>query len=210
MFCGKCGTPIDDGAVCCGNCGTPVSTPADGGIVAPKGKFAINFRDPKVIGVIAVAALVLVFFLFSGRSYKATVNDFMEGVFDANGSQLIKCIPDELIDQAMDDSGMNKKEMASYLAEQLGGTLNYLDYYFDHWTVSHKITGTEKYDAGELADIKDDYRDDYDLKVKDAMIVIVEMTVKAQGIEETTEIEIGVIKIGGSWYIDVENSGSIF
>lgn len=211
MFCGKCGTPIEDGAVSCSNCGAAVtSAPASDGIVAPKGKTTINFKDPKVLGVLAVVAVILVFFLFGGRSYKSAVNDFMDGVLDANGSKILKCIPDKLIDEAMDESGMSKKEMGNYLADNLGSMFEYLDRYFDDWSISYKITGTEKYDSDDLADIKEDYKDEYGVRVKDAMIVKIELTIKADGNKESQTMDLGVIKVGGSWYVDVENGGSFF
>lgn len=213
MFCGKCGTQIEDGAVSCPNCGvavTPAPTPSD--IIAPKGKRTINFKDPKTLGIIAgaVAVVLLVFLLFGGQSYKSAVNNFMEGVFEADGNQILKSIPDELIDQAMEESGMSRKEMASYLGDELGSMFEELDYYLDDWSVSHKITGTDKYDSDELAELKEDYKDYYDIKIKDALIVEVEMTVKAAGMEESTEIEIGVIKIGSSWYVDMDNVDDLF
>ena len=52
--------------------------------------------------------------------------------------------------------------------------------------------------------IVEDY-EEIGVKVKEAKIVEVELTVKAFGMTESSEMEIGVVKIGGSWYVDVNN-----
>ena len=209
MFCSKCGHPVDDGAAVCGNCGSAVEAPvaSDGGIVAPKGKMLINFRDPKTIGIIAgaVAVFLLLFLVFGGQSYKSAVNNMLDGIFDGDGSKIMKALPDEVIDAMADESGMSKREMTEFLEENLGEVVEQLNYYVgDDWSVSHKITGTRSYDLSDMRYIREDY-EEIGVKVKDAKIVEVELTIKAFGMSETTDMEIGVIKVGGSWYVDVQN-----
>lgn len=209
MFCSKCGHPVDDDAAVCGNCGSAVEAPvaSDGGIVAPKGKMLINFRDPKTIGIIAgaVAVILLLFLMFGGQSYKSAVNNMLDGIFDGNGNKIMKALPDEVIEAMADESGMTKREMTEYLEENLGEVVEQLNYYVgDDWSVSHKITGTSSYDMSEMRYIREDY-EEIGVKIKEAKIVEVELTIKAFGMSETTDMEIGVIKVGGSWYVDVQN-----
>lgn len=219
MFCSKCGHPVDDGAAVCGNCGSAVENPgASGGdIVAPKGKSlinlgnfnfsSINFRDPKIIGIIAagVAVILLLSLVFGGQSYKGAVNNMLDGIFDGNGSKMMKAIPDGVIEAMAEEAGMSKREITSYMEEELGEMVEELDYYIgDNWSISHKIVGTDSYDFDEVRDIKETY-DEIGVNVKEAKIVEVELTIKAFGMTQTTDMEIGVIKVGGSWYVDVEN-----
>lgn len=210
MFCSKCGHPVDDGAAVCGNCGSAVENPgiSDGGIVAPKGKTMINFRDPKTLGIIAgaVAVFLLLFLVFGGQSYKSAVDNMLDGIFDGNGNKIMKALPDEVIEVMADESGMSKREMADYLEDTLGEMVEELEYYVgDDWSVSHKITGTRNYDLSDMRYIREDY-EEIGIEIKEAKIVEVELTIKAFGMSETTDMEIGVIKVGGSWYVDVQNS----
>lgn len=222
MFCSQCGIQLEDGSTYCPSCGkvfsnisvstTPTSVTVSSS--AHYGKSAhisksFDVKNPKVLGIAAVAAVVVVVLLFSmlfgGQSYKQAVNNFMEGVFDGDAKQVLKALPDDVIDQMCDEADMSKREMIAYMDDALDEVMEELEYYAgSNWSVKHKITGTEKYDFDDLRDIKEEY-DEIDVKVKDAKIVIVEMTVKAAGMSQSIDMEIGVIKVGGSWYVDVQN-----
>lgn len=207
MFCSKCGIQLEDGTTSCPNCGKAVAS-ASPNIVVPKSGQSFNFKDPKTLGV-AVAAVVVVILLFSmlfgGQSYKAAVNNLMDGIFDADAKQVLKAFPDKVISQMCDEADMSKKEMIAYMNDELDEVLEYLEYYAgDNWSIKHKISGTEKYDSDDLKDIKEEYAE-IGVKVKDAKIVTVTMTVKAAGMSQSIDLEVGVIKVGGSWYVDVQN-----
>lgn len=209
MFCSKCGHPVDDGAAVCGNCGSAVEKAevSGGGIIAPKGKMQINFRDPKTLGIIAcaVAAILLLFLVFGGQSYKSAVNNVLDGVLDGNVNKFMKALPDEVIEAMADDYDMTKREFEEYMEENLSEMTEELDYYIgDNWSISHKIVGTRDYSMSDMRYIVEDY-EEIGVKVKEAKIVEVELTVKAFGMTESSEMEIGVVKIGGSWYVDVNN-----
>ena len=206
MFCGNCGSQIPEGASSCTNCGAPVKSASPAGKMSDFLK-SFNYKDPKFLGIAAavVAALVLVFMLFGGQSYKKAVDNFMDGVFDGDAKQVLKSLPDDLIDFMCEEEDMSRRELTNEMDEMLDEMLEELAYYAgDSWSVKHKITGTEKYDRDDLEDIKEMY-DEIGIKVKDAKLVTVKITVKAYGMSQSMDIEIGVIKVGGSWYVDAEN-----
>ena len=207
MFCSKCGIPLEDGVSCCPNCSAPVKS-ASARIVPPSAGKSFNFKDPRLLGAVAmVVAVILLFTMcFGGQSYKKAVGNLIDGVFDADAKQVLKSFPDKLIDQMCDEEDMSKKELTAYLNDELGDVVDDLDYYYgNNWSVSHKVTGTEKYDSDDLKWIKEEYAE-IGIKVKDAKIVTVKMTIKVDGESQTTEAEFGVIKVGNSWYVDPENS----
>jgi hypothetical protein len=100
----------------------------------------------------------------------------------------------------MKEEDMTKKEMT----EDLQDSLDMIHRYYDEVKISYEITDTEDFDKDELKEIKEMY-EEIDVKVKDAMIVEVEVTMELDGDERTTTQELTLIKVGGSWYLDIED-----
>lgn len=225
MFCSQCGAQIADNADFCPSCGASVATVSttpfsakcsvSGGIgsIARYTK-SFDLKDPKVMGIAAVAAVVVVVLLFSilfgGQSYKKAVGNYVESIFDADGKQFLSTLPDKVVKAIGKDFDMSKRELANYIDEELEDLTDELEYYLgDNYSVKHKIIDTDKYDTDDLKWIKRSYRE-LGINVKDAMIVTVRLTIRAGGMTESEEIEIGVIKVGNSWYVDFENTDMPF
>jgi uncharacterized membrane protein YvbJ len=218
MFCGKCGAKNDDSAVFCAECGNriqaaaPVAPAAPAANPAPaaapvatgsKPGFTLNNRNIGIIAVAAVAVIALLiscFFIFGGRSYKDVVKDYFKATEKADAKLMMELLPDDLIKYVMKEEDMTKKEMT----EELQDSLDMIHRYYDEVKISYEITDTEDFDKDELKEIKEMY-EEIDVKVKDAMIVEVEVTMELDGNERTTTQELTLIKVGGSWYLDIED-----
>ena len=218
MFCGKCGAKNDDSAVFCAECGNriqaaaPVAPAAPAANPAPaaapvatgsKPGFTLNNRNIGIIAVAAVAVIALLiscFFIFGGRSYKDVVRDYFKATEKADAKLMMELLPDDLIKYVMKEEDMTKKEMT----EELQDSLDMIHRYYDEVKISYEITDTEDFDKDELKEIKEMY-EEIDVKVKDAMIVEVEVTMELDGDERTTTQELTLIKVGGSWYLDIED-----
>lgn len=217
MFCGKCGAKNDDSAVFCAECGNriqaaaPVATAAPAAAVASetpaptksKPGFTLNNRNIGIIAVAAVAAIAIIigcFFIFGGRSYKDVVKDYFKATEKADAKLMMELLPEDLIKYVMKEEDMSKKEMT----EELQDSLDRLHKYYDEVKISYEITDTEEFDKDDLKDIKETYKE-IGVKVKDAMVVEVEVTMELDGSERTTEQELTLIKVGGSWYLDIED-----
>jgi uncharacterized membrane protein YvbJ len=218
MFCGKCGAKNDDSAVFCAECGNriqaaaPVAPAAPAANPAPaaapvatgsKPGFTLNNRNIGIIAVAAVAVIALLiscFFIFGGRSYKDVVKDYFKATEKADAKLMMELLPDDLIKYVMKEEDMTKKEMT----EDLQDSLDMIHRYYDEVKISYEITDTEDFDKDELKEIKEMY-EEIDVKVKDAMIVEVEVTMELDGDERTTTQELTLIKVGGSWYLDIED-----
>ena len=216
MFCSKCGTQLDDGVTFCPNCGKSVTTVSVGATGAKAsasafiGKTAqftksIDWKNPKTLaiaGVAAVLVLVLLFSLFFGgsQSYEESVNLFMDGVVNCNGNKVIKAFPSQFID-FIEDIGASRSHLVEYLNEEL-------EWAFGSSKYSYEITGTESLDRYDLEEVKDNHKHYYDITVKDAKIVHVEL--KENGYSfGSYEIRILVIKVGDSWYVSPNAMESI-
>lgn len=231
MFCGKCGTQNPDTAAFCKNCGTrlngqvkpsvkaatktPVRTQphSQGKRPAPKHKR----RKDKKVGIIAVSAivafaLILAIVLFGGRSYKTAVKQFFDATFDVDGQAIVNLIPDDLIDYVLDESGYDEDELDEMIEDiedefqdQIDSLKRYLG---DDWDVSYKIVSAENIKGEDLKDIKEDYKD-IGVKVSAAKDVEMELTVKAGETENSNTITISLIKVGRSWYLDLDSMGGL-
>lgn len=212
MFCGKCGAKNDDSAVFCAECGNriaaaqpaaPAAAEAPATATGSKPGFTLNNRNIGIIAVAAVAALALIigcFFIFGGRSYKDVVKDYFKAIEKADAKLMIELLPDDMIKSIMKEEDMTKKE----LTEDLQDELDDMHEYYDKVKISYEITDTEEFDKDDLKDLKKDYKE-YDVKVKDAMVVEVKVTLEFDGRDISNTMELTLIKVGGSWYLDIDS-----
>lgn len=216
MFCGKCGTKNADDAVFCAACGAKLNERTVNTGSTPI-SFDANNKNRKVgmiaviIGLVAIIGIGVA--LFGGRGYKKTVNKYIKAQFDGDTKTIFKLMPDDVVDNMLEEDGYDKDELDK-LIDEVGEDLeDYMDsierYYGEGWKVSHEILAVEKVTGDELDDLKEEY-EDTDVKVSAAKTVEVELTIKGEETEASTTVEIPVIKIGRSWYLDMLTMGSIF
>lgn len=216
MFCGKCGTENNDNAAFCSNCGAKLkqSSPAS---TAASPLSASNNKNRKIGIIAAAAALVVIIILgtalFGGRSYKSTIDTYVTAQFDADAEAVFKLIPDKMMDYMLEEDGYDSRDLDDFIDEagdMLQDQLDTLDSYLgEGWTSEYEILYTEDLKGDDLDAIKDSY-EDTDVKVSAAKIVEVEMTVKADETESSNTLEIYLIKVGRSWYLDVMSMGGLF
>lgn len=218
MFCGKCGAKNPDDAVVCGQCGAPLTTaaaPMEAAAASPArgtnaSRSGVNHRFIG-IGAVAVAAVVVVILLvsiFGGRGYKTTVDKYFNSTLKADAKGLMSVFPDKVLDELLDNYDSRKEAI-----EQYNKTLAYvIEREYGDSKIKYSITyiDTEDISGDELRGLKNDYVEDYDLKIKAAMEVDIKATITVDGKEESQTMTIPLIKVGSSWYIDVEHFGSIF
>lgn len=210
MFCGKCGAKNPDEAVVCVECGAPLgAAPKSAAPVAP----ARVSRNHRLVGIGAAAAAVVVvaillISIFGGRGYKATVKKYFDSSMTADAKGIISVIPKKVVNKALEDY-----DSRSEAIEKLGDTLQRtLDRAYGDGKLEYTITfiDTEDITGDELRELKKDYAEDYDLKIKAAKEVDIKIKVTLDGNEGSQTITVPLVKVGGSWYIDVENFGRIF
>lgn len=216
MFCGKCGTQNADNAEFCTNCGAKLnkSAPAKTAAVSIPSQ---NDKNRKV-GMIAVAAVAVVVIilgvvLFGGRSYKATVEKFVDAQFDADAEVIFDLLPENMIDYMLEEDGYDSDDLDDLIDEAnetLQDQLDSLDSYLgEGWEITYEILDDEDIEGDDLDDIKDAY-EDADVTVSAAKNVEVELTVTADETESSNSLDISLIKVGRSWYLDVMSMGNLF
>lgn len=213
MFCTKCGAQNDNGAKFCIKCGEKLETTAV--TVTKSGPTALaNLTQDKrkLITVIAGALAVILLFslVFGGRGWKKTASKFMEAFTDLDAKGMVEMMPDELLEKALEEEGYSKSDLKFLIAElqdELDASMSIIGMYGDI-EMDYKILGAQDVSREDLADLKEMYSE-LGIKVSGAKEVEVEMTVEVMGMSQTETLEIVVIKIGRSWYIEVDSMGSL-
>ena len=216
MFCGKCGTKNEDNVEFCTNCGARLNKATSKRATAVS-VTSQNDKNRKVgmiaVAVAAVVVIILGVVLFGGRSYKATVEKFVDAQFDANAEAIFDLMPEKLIDYALEQDGYDSDDLDDLIDdanETLQDQLDSLDSYLgEGWKISYEILDTEDIKGDDLDDIKDAY-EDADVKVSAAKDVEIEITVKADETESSNSLDVSLIKVGRSWYLDVMSMGNLF
>lgn len=216
MFCGKCGTKNEDNVEFCTNCGVRLNKK-----IVPKSTAVpvANQNDKnRKVGIIAVAiaAVIVVILgvnLFGGRSYKATIEKFVDAQFDANAEAIFDLMPQKMIDYALEEDGYDSDDLdylIDELNEELQDQLDSLDSYLgEGWKITYEILDDEDVKGEDLDDIKDAY-EDADVKVSAAKSVEVELTVTSDETESSNSLDVSLIKVGRSWYLDAMSMGNLF
>lgn len=219
MFCGKCGVKNADDAQSCTGCGAKLN----GGQLANNSTSTVarpGNKNKKVgiiaVAVIAVVVIALIIGIFGGRGYKSTVNKFLDATYNsADCKAMFKQMPDEVTDYVLEDAGYEDDELKLFIEEmneELQDSLDYYEEYFgEDWSVSWEILSVEDVTGRDMKDLRDDYEDeDIDIEISAAKTVEVEVTITGEYGEVSNSIEIPVIKVGRSWYIDGISIGGVF
>lgn len=217
MFCGACGAKNPDGAAFCQSCGAPLREMQAEDV--PQGGSAADSiqssQRNKMIGIAAVAAaaIVVVFLAFNllgGRGYESTVTKFLDASLDGDAETIISLLPDEMVDQAMEELGYHPsdrdqavEELNAALQSAAGSLKEALG---DNLKVSYNVVSAEDLSASKLLELRQSYSV-YDIDVDGAKEVDVEMTVTATALDlsGTYTLTVPVVQVGRSWYLDAEN-----
>ena len=211
MFCGKCGKNNSDDAVFCKECGAPLQAhPSFNGDAATRTSSSTQVsHHNRLVGTIAVAAVAVMvlfagFSLFGGRSPDKTVTQLVDAVFGGDGEAIVALMPETVLKLAAEE-GYSKQDLIDELQSELDSQLYWiLSYVGDDWSVSCKVIQSEDMSNKELRALQDEYTE-YDTNVTAAKTIKARVTFTSDEYDNTNTIEIPVIKVGRSWYIDILN-----
>ncbi len=219
MFCGKCGAQNADNAVFCKVCGAPL-TPQQGGNGGMNGGMGgmgggtVSGVKPssdkhKLVGIIAIGvAVVLVIVLIAviagGSGAKGVVKKYMKAIYDKqDGEAYADLFHDDVIKSHIDAAGTTRKKWINEKTDSFESFADGMDEQYDKWSYKFKILDVEKVSEDDFDDIDEQYDDDYDITVKDAVYVTVKLNWVFDGEVQTGSISrILVVKIGSKWYLD--------
>ena len=227
MYCGKCGSKNLDGAEYCANCGAKLSASSipggqqtggalNSGPSAPVSiaipKKGVNIRNIAIIICVAVVAIVFGTMFLGGRSVKTTVDKMITATFAGDAQGIVDLVPDKVLDQVLRSEGYDRSQLDSFLAEgsdELQVQLNLLALNVGSpMKTEHTFTEEDKTQE-EIDDLNSEY-EEFGVKVSAAKTAWVEITVSGPVRENTSQMNLPLIKVGKSWYVDVVSLGSLF
>ena len=164
-----------------------------------------------VLAVLAFIMVALTLFAVSGRSYRSTVDQFFNASFEADAAQILELAPEKVAVYLQEEAGFDSlEEMIKDANKELQKNVDSLDRYLgDDWEVDVEITNVEVLTNQELADVEEMY-EDFDLKVSNAKMLEVEFVVRSEQSENSTNLEIPVVKIGRNWYLNALEFNGLF
>ena len=221
MFCENCGHKNKENMSFCTKCGAPLDV-----IEQPQPVAAAKGKKGKKIGVIigvTAAVALLGFLLFSmfgknllgdkgllsgGRSYETVVDKYISYLTTGDAEGVVSLMPEKLITNALKEEGITKREFTEFIGESLSDTFESLEDSFGEGVkISHEIEEVEDVTGYELDKLKDNY-EAFDLKISAAKKVKVRIKVKGSWDEFSDVDTLPVIKLEGSWYLDMLTLGS--
>ena len=201
MLCKKCGTENPDGAKYCSKCGKALNE---------KSTAKKNREKGIVLALCVIVAVVLLVYTLGGRSYKKTIDTFVTSQFAVDAQSIVELLPEKVVDKALEETGYSKTELVDEANDSLKKQVDYIDQYLgDDWKLSYKMTNVEDVTDDDLDDLKSNY-EDINVKVSAAKTVEVEFTLKGDETEVSNSLEISVIKVDRSWYLDLYTMGNLF
>ena len=162
-----------------------------------------------LIAAAAVVALILIFNIIGGiashgkQSPKAVIKAYVNAVEKQSGKKMYKLIDKKIIKYIKDENDIDKEDMI----EQLDDVMEYSGEALENQvgkvkSIKVKFKKVKKLKGSKLEDKKEDYEDDYDIKV--SQVARVEATIKVKGKDDDAEEDITmyVYKRAGKWYLD--------
>lgn len=221
-FCRSCGEPLNAAAPAGGRPAAPQfgnrpTAPQFGnGPAAPQYGSRPVAAQPKknnnliLIGVAAAAVAVVVFLLFKlffggGGGPESIAEKAVDCIIDADAAGLVDLLPDELVEALMEEEDMTRKEMISELQDTLDDQIKQMDRRYDNWKITYEIDEVEDLSRREIRTLTDAYDDYYnvDIDVTEGKRITFELTRIADGDTDRYTKDLVVIKVDGSWYLDM-------
>ena len=133
------------------------------------------------------------------------LDNYISVVCNGKVNKLEKLAPAEYWECLEDENDVSMKDAEEQM-EELNKTLirGLEDEYGDNIKVSYKILEKDDASSSDLDSMKDYIKSNYDIpkkSVTDAVELEVELTVRGDDDEETTESTFYAVKVGGDWYI---------
>ena len=177
-------------------------------------------RHYRRIGILAVSAAALVviagitalcIFLFGGTSYQKAIDNMMKATLDADAKAAYAMLPKAYQQKMLKERGYaNEREAIEDIANELENTKTALDNLLGKgWQYSYKILSVENRSSRELRELKEEYLLDYYILIVGAMESEVELAIRCEQGNHSSTLDVPLMKIGRSWYIDFANASNM-
>lgn len=142
----------------------------------------------------------------SGKTPESVAEKYMKAALDADFEKIMDLVHKDVINNGMEAEDMDEDDLQELIDEHnsdLDDVLAELEE--EDVKLSYEVMEAEELSEDVLEGGKEYYQDEYDVEITDAKRVEVEITIEADGDAETETLDIYVVKIGGSWYLDIDS-----
>lgn len=199
MKCISCGSELKVGAKFCAKCGTATSLNNLSSQQATKQK---PMKTRIIVAIIVLIAISVV--VFSGRSYKTTLKQYVDATMNGDAKKVVSLMPKEYVEEAIRSGEYDSKsELINDLDDALKYTTEALKENFGkRWKYSYEIDNVHTYSKDDM-DMYFYYFDygDISKKVDEIKEMEYTITISGDGEEGSASENILLYKIGRSWYI---------
>ncbi len=161
----------------------------------------------KLLSIVLILAMILSLSACSDKGYEETLELYIEALNDQDAEALLELFPENVIEYMIDEGyGADEDEllvmaqawMDMYIAECE-------DICGEDVEFTYEVLGKEKVSGSDLKDLKADYEDDLELKVKAGTTVEFDLIMEGDDDDDTEDMELVLVKIDGEWYLDLEH-----
>lgn len=209
MYCGNCGTQIDDSIKFCPNCGEMINGRAGHNAqVINESNPPVPKKKHKLLSFcIAVLIIIAGVLLCTQNTPGKVAVKACKTTLDGNMKAYYQLLSKPYREYMVGDHGWfsTKEEFQKellYFAEDFQNEIRRSC--GEKYKVQFEVIDTDKYDNQRLTTLKSKLQRDYDYdmnKIKAATIVTVRITASGENGEANWTTEQSCVKIGGRWYI---------
>lgn len=185
MFCKNCGVQLSDDARFCSSCGIAIGNDSSSNASVLTVTSNKNTKKKTIAFVVALMVVALaVLLIWGGDSrYEKTIENFFEGLFEADGELFLSSLSEEYIEEQLEYYGYRNKAV---LIEKLQDNLDDLteEYAYElgkNWKYKYEIVHVEEFD--------------------DEIEVTIDLELSGRKGEESDVWILVLIKDGNKWYV---------
>jgi len=211
MFCGKCGTEVQNNMAFCPNCGDSI-------VPITNSKYKSNNSRTRSVVFVIVAVIIFIVgiiltFSYVNKGYEKPIKNFYKSIEKHDSDLLESTLSDYLIENMLSDyseAGCNGNVYESIIEEFIDN----LDC-GENVEIDYRITEVIDAEENEYLKLKNNYSfwyeyitdgsDEY--KVKNPIVVKTSADIKGLKSSETFTAEFLIIKENGKWKILIEDDG---
>lgn len=160
------------------------------------------------LAVIGTAVTLIVMLLLppggGAASPELVADQFVGGMLDGNGEQILSLVPDQMVTQMVEEEGYeSREEMADELTGAIRLFLSYLEML--DAPIDYIVGEPEPIEDYILDDLRETYQN-YGLSVSNARNVPISFTIDGEATSDISSEGVLTVQINEQWYLDITQS----
>ena len=166
---------------------------------------------PTIAAVLIVAVMIFIGkSILSGGGETKVIKNFVEAEMTGDAETILDMIPKVVLEGAAKEMDKDVSELKDELSDEFDPLMKTINKSLgEGWSYSYEILEIKDLSEDEIADLEEEYSEVCELSIKKAKTATVEITIKGEDTDRSEKVEIGIIKVGGKWYLDIVSLGNL-